>query len=612
MSFGSWVAHGVVHGAQSAFHPVTASLGIAGKFVFPLEMPDIGTLIDLYLRGWIDAKALDRFARMQGVYFDKSQTLSAPPGATANNSFPALWDRVAAARQELPTVEQLFTLDNRGIIAPGTLDQSLQKIGYADPVVREVISNLKYDIPSSSDLVRFSVRHVFEPDLIAALGYNQEFKPILDMWHRFQGLNYPIFSGPFKLQVNQFEVSNGLPPNSFVDQYGTYDLTDPTWAQAFWWSHWVLPSPTQGYEMFFRLRPDRNRDFDPTFARDLNFGLEDLNLLLRGNDYPPKYRPLLAAIAHRIPGIRFLRQLRSTNVFGRADVVDLLRRQGYSEGDAEILAESVERNNRDTQRRAIEQQAKGQLAKYWELGIISREEYVKLLIDHGLSPEDAESASRLGEVDLKAKRVEKIVLYLHRQFISGVVDADTARRSLIDVGVTPERSALYVADWQMEVKARHKEVSAGRAIKWACQGLISVDELTIRLGNLGFDPQDVAGLRAEAILCQQALAGKAANALEKRQRQQIAALKSAQREAALAIREARRQLSSHGTPSQLRKWYCDGHLAEADLYSRLRFLGWPDDDIQRLVSDCKAGSPAQSGVHQKPKGAGGPIQPGAG
>jgi hypothetical protein len=609
MSFGTWIAHGVVHGAQSALHPVTASLGIAGKFTFPLELPDIGTLIDLYIRGWIDEKALDRFARMQGVYFDKSQTLAAPPGALANNSFPLMWDRVAAMRQELPTVEQLFTLDNRGVTIPGTLGESLQRLGFGDPGVRQSLENLKYDIPSSSDLVRFSVRHVFEPDLIRQLGYNEEFRPILDMWHRFQGLNYPIFSGPFRQQVAAFSTELGLSPTAFVDAYGAQDLNDPTWAQAFWWSHWVLPSPTQGYEMLFRLRPDRNRAFDPPFARGLDFSLEDLNLLLRANDYPPFYRAKLAAIAHRIPGIRFLRQLRSTNVFGRADVVDLLRRQGYSEGDAEVLAESVERNNRDTQRRAIEQQAKGQLARYWELGIVSRDQYVQLLIDHGLTPEDAQSAAALGEIDLQAKRVEKILVYVHRQFITGVMDADATRRSLIDVGVTPERVALYVADWQMEIKSRHREVSAARAIKWACQGLITIDELSIRLENLGFDQRDVAALRAEAILCQQSLAGKVANELEKRQRRQIAALKQQQREAARAIQAARRQLSSHGTPAQLRKWYCEGHLSEGDLYARLRYLEWPDDDIARLVSDCKAGSPGQSGATPKAKGTGGPIQP---
>jgi hypothetical protein len=607
------VGHGLVHAAGTALHTVTLSVSRLTNYSFPLEVPDVEQLIDLYVRGWIGASSLDHYARMQGAHINVSGTEPAPASSTvAGAKFDQLWERVIAAKQERPTLQETLTLLNRGVFPDVATPQLLQRLGFADPKLNSAVSNLRWDIPSSSDLVRFSVRHVFEPDLIARLGYNEEFRPILDMWHKFQGLNYPIFTGPFVRQVAAFEASRGLEPGTFIRSYAAQGIEDPTWAQAFWWSHWVLPSATQGYEMLFRLRPDRNRAFDPPFARDLNFGLEDLSLLLRANDYPPFYRAPLAAIAHRIPGIRFLRQLRSTGVFGRADVVDLLRRQGYSEGDAEVLAESVERNNRDAQRRAIEQQAKGQIAKYWELGIISSEQYVQLLIDHGLSPEDAQSAARLGEIDLKAKRVQQIVLYLRRQFLSGVVDAEGTRRSLVDVGVTPERAAFYVADWQMEVKARHREISAGRAMKWACQGLISLDELRIRLANLDYDQPDIAGLLAEATACQQGLAGKAANALEKRQRQQIAALKSAQREAARAIQAARRQLSSHGTPSQLRKWYCDGHLGEADLYSRLRFLGWPDDDIQRLVSDCKAGSPAQSGVPSKPKGAGGTVQPGTG
>jgi len=314
-------------------------------------------------------------------------------------------------------------------------------------------------------------------------------------------------------------------------------------------------------------------------------------LLLRANDYPPSYRKALAAIAHRIPGIRFLRQLRSTDVFNQDDVVDLLLRQGYSPGDAKILSEAVERADRDSRRRSIEQQARGQLAKYWELGVLSKDDYISMLVTHGLDPRDAATAANLAELDLKSKRLQKIVAYVKRQFTKGATNAQGAATMLRNVGLQEERVTTYLEDWALEVEAKHKEISAGTAVKWACDGLIPLAELSARLSNLGYRPQDVAGLLSEAELCSATRAARAAARAAQAERQRISQLKQQQREAAQAIQAARRQLASHGSPSQLRKWYCSGHIGQTELYSRLQFLGWPTIDIERLISDCKNGKP---------------------
>lgn len=588
MAFQTLVGHGLLHNATQFISNVSRPIEYKLNCVAPNVLPSPELIIELGLKGWVREDAVEKVLCAHGIDLDITGGNAIGGNPLRNQFRQHLWTQAYYATMELPSSTELFTLTNRGLLSEEGLDQGLRRLGFYSATIRANMANLRHEIPGSSDLVRFSVRHVFEPDLIERLGYNDEFRPILDFWHRLQGLNYPLFSGPFQRQIAEFEQSRGLEPGSFLRSYAAVGLEDPTWAQAFWWSHWIVPSAGQAYEMYFRLRPDRNRNFDPPFARDLNFGLEDLNLLLRANDYPPRIRSALAAIAHRIPGIRFLRQLRATEVFTKEDVKELLLRQGYSDGDATVLAESVERNDATQRRKQIESQAKGQLAKYWELGIIDADRYRELLVQHGLTPNDARDAVQLAELDLQSKRVAKIVDFVRKQYLRGVLDENQALGQLQQVGIVQPRAGLYVEDWTREIQVQFKQISAQKAVKWACEGLISVEQLRNRLENLGYDREDQNGLVAEAALCSSSRATRAAAQQASAQRQTVRELQQQQRAAAQAILAARRQLASHGTPAQLRKWFCAGSLGQAELYSRLRSLGWPDADITRLISDCKS------------------------
>jgi hypothetical protein len=595
MSVTGYFAHQVLHSGSSVIDAAGRTIEQSVNMIAGNEVPPAESLFHLGITGMIDERSMQEGLLRHGI----SVTVAGDPqfgtAVGAQAWIQELWNQHYFAQQHLPSPNEIFTLTNRGLFVEATLDRLLERHGFSDPRIRAAMSNLRFEVPGPSDLVRFSVRHVFEPDIVAALGYNDEFNATLDFFHRLQGLNYPIFSGPFGEQYRKFLET--VPPEQRVDErsYERFGLSEPTWAQAFWWAHWVTISPSQAYEAFFRLRPGRNEAFDPPFARGINFTFDNLLQSLRVNDYPKKLRPILAAIAHRVPGIRFLRQLRATEVFTKADVTELLRRQGYSEGDAAVLAESVERNDRDVRRRGIEQQAKGQLARYWELGAIDSAQYRALLKEHGLTPTQADETVALADLDLKYKRLTKIIDFVRRQFIKGVLDANQAANQLRQAGVVNDRISVYIEDWQLEIQTKHREISAAKAVQWACKGLITAADLQARLENLGYRPEDVSALIAEARVCQAALASRAASQQAKQQAASARQLQQIQRDAARAIVNARRQLAAHGSPAQLRKWFCQGHLSQMDLYSRLRFLGWPDEDITRLISDCKSATGGKQG-----------------
>src|SRR5439155_6538683 len=246
-------------------------------------------------------------------------------------------------------------------------------------------------------------------------------------------------------------------------------------------------------------------------------------------------------------------------------VYDLLRRQGYSDGDATALVTALTKTDRDTRRRSVESQARSQMAKYWETGILTEDDYRALLVQHGLDEQEAVEAVRLSQVDRAYQRARRVITFVHRRYIAGAVDRGQALALLHQAGVMEPQAGDYINDWQIEVVGKHREISAAQAIKLACQGLISLPELIARLTNLGYDQDDVRVLSAEAIQCASERASRLAAQAARNEKQRQNDLIKAQRQAAQAITQARPALSRHGSPKQLRTWYCEGLVGQAEV-----------------------------------------------
>src|SRR5438309_8728118 len=126
-----------------------------------------------------------------------------------------------------PEAIESAVLRNRELLSDTAYDGALRQLGFTQPNERQLVSQLRFEVPGPSDLVRFAVRHVFEPELIKEFGYNEEYRPILDAFHHAQGVDYPIFSGPLSAVVAYTEAQNNLPAGSFVQRYTDAGLTEP-------------------------------------------------------------------------------------------------------------------------------------------------------------------------------------------------------------------------------------------------------------------------------------------------------------------------------------------------------------------------------------------------
>jgi hypothetical protein len=194
-------------------------------------------------------------------------------------------------------------------------------------------------------------------------------------------------------------------------------------------------------------------------------------------------------------------------------------------------------------------------------------------------------------VKYEAGRARRVIGRLRSLYLAGSLDRIQTGNKLVDLGLTGERINEYLADWDLELKGRRREISAGKILADAKLGLLSAEYAIVRLSNLGYQEEDLVIFDAEiayarAIAAQKALA-KIEAQREKEIRAEIARIKAIK----AAHKEAQTMLAKHGSPAQLRKWFCESHIGEDEVRARLHFLDWPDIDIERLIGDCKAPKP---------------------
>jgi len=500
-------------------------------------------------------------------------------------------DQHLLAREGLrrrPEVIESAVLRNRELLSDTQYDGALRQLGFTQPNERQLVSQLRFEVPGPSDLVRFAVRHVFEPELISEFGYDDEYRPILDAYHHAQGVDYPIFSGPLQQVVAYTEAANNLPPGSFLQRYMDAGLSEPTWARAYWWSHWILPSPTQGYEMMFRLDPTRDKTGEPDWMQSQDFDLAHLRLLLRANDYPPYWRDKLAAIAYRPPNLRFLRVQLQTRTITHAQAVSQLRQMGFRPDYAEAQASALERQLAEQRAEKVWGQVRKGIREQWELGLITDDEARANLTESGIDTELVEAQLFQWAAEHNYDIGRSLVKELHRAYLTGVFTWPQTVTFLTQVGIVPKRQAEYQRIWGAELQARRKEVTASQAQKYAVEGVMDIPTLVVRLRNLNYSDAAIELILRDTryqLVQRDARTASAAVAAERKTQRELANAVRAQR---TALAELRSQLGRHGTPAKLKTWYCAGLIGVSEVTQRLSLLGWPQPDIDRLLEECDA------------------------
>lgn len=398
------------------------------NFLCPVGMPDYREATAAWLRNAITEETRDCWTRACGMRDD-------------------LWRIVAESQRSRFTPDQLVRLLNRGDITAQEFTGEIRELGYTQETDATRWRQLGKQIPGPSDLVRFMLRDVADPKIVQRFGLDDSFAD------KFQG------------DLVRQAAAQGLAPETMRD---------------YWRAHWSIPSPTQLYEMFHRLRNRQAGD-------DLQVTLEDVRTALEQQDILPYWIDKLLAVSFRPLRLVDTAKAFKQGTIDQEEVRKVYQAIGYSDDDADILVAFQGRDKLDTF-------ARGPWGKRFLAGGINGAQLAQEMTRVGFG--QAEQATIRGQLLelLEANRKAKCAGNIRRRQMRGELDKATAQAELLGIGLDGDQAVLLTEAWACERATRGKEFSGAQLCKLYSDGVITGPEFVRRLEAVGWQRDDAVKL----------------------------------------------------------------------------------------------------------------------
>ncbi len=358
----------------------------------------------------------------------------------------------------LPSTTDLRDAYLRNLITPAFHHDQLRRFGFSEGWAN-AITDLYFEIPTPSDLVRMAVREAFTPEVVSSFGLHEDFPADFERFGRQVGISHD-------------------------------------WALAHWAAHWDLPSATQGFDMFHRAldSPAPGTEGEgftiggESFYHVISF--DTLQLLLRTLDYMPFWRPKLTAIAYRPVSRIDIRRMFAAGAATKRDVLRTYLSLGYTPEDAQKLTDYVTRDaaaaTKDLSRETI--------LTFYRDAILARDEASTELLELGFEDEVVEML--LTQADLAVQRQLSTLAeqVFEAQFKAGEISEAELRDALAFVGVRPSRINLLVTLWTRELAIKPAKLTTSQVQRLFHENVISRPQAEFMLAGLGYTTQMVGWL----------------------------------------------------------------------------------------------------------------------
>lgn len=387
------------------------------------------------------------------------------------------WHRAARdAKQALLTPDQLVQSWRRGYITDVDLYDTLAENGFINSNYITQMVKLSEMPLSPSDLVSCMKRDAFDPKVVEKYEYDKDFGS------KFQG------------KAKEWAYWQGLSEEQFA---------------YLWYAHWTIPSNTQLYEMYHRLRPDRKerREWEKTVKRgddgnpaDKNdkgppvVTEQDVKEALEINDIAPAWVDrLLATSFHPITNSDASRMY-MIGYFDDDDLTEAFLDNGYNREDAATLTEywSFETAKRVRNQSGVLTPRK--VVKLFKDGAINRNDARKYLEEVFPNDKQLDNLLSLAESEIAAEQIQSSAKYLRRSQLTGELTRVEVMAELRNLGVDQQAANRMTQVWEVESRHRSKEVTAMMLCKWRDRGLINSDEHVQRLVRLGYPENDARNI----------------------------------------------------------------------------------------------------------------------
>lgn len=474
-------------------------------FLKQWTMLDPQQILSLYFTGWIE--------------FDNARDLLIEHGYKQEDAA-----RLLRSLEYGLSLADLVTLKNRGKIGDVDYLNGLSAIGFRTEDARKWAHEFERTYPTVSDLILFSVREVWKPDVVERYGYDLEYPREFGYWAAKQGLDWG----------EAFDPGDGQ------------QRPELKWPLAHWRSHWHLMSPTQAYEALHRIRGEDGNPATWRVPGVRPFTRDDLKRMLAVNDYAPGVREWLEALSYRVMRLVDIRKLTRLGLRNRAWAVEQYMDRGHTRTDAETIADLADEERKREENPYLYQFRKNRsrlaftrARKAYKSGYLGRPVFLQVMQNGGLTFDEAEREANAVEFELQTETVEQVRNAVRRDFMTGLSDAATAQARLVKIGMSVYHAENYLIRWRAERGEVRKQASTRQILDWLTAGQITQEEAYRRLTNLGWSNVDILlhldsarrkilGEEVKMATAQQKRQEKAAKQVERVVREQEAALRRSQ------------------------------------------------------------------------------------
>ena len=453
-----------------------------------------------------------------------------------------------------PDTFQALDLWRRGDWDDERLDEELKLQGWTGDYV-QALKVLAYPIPGPSDLVRFSVRDVFTPEV-----------------------------------VERFGLFDDLPPR-FVEVAKQAGISEE-WATAYWGAHWALPSIGQGFNMFHRTldeSPDPDADTillpDGSSVQNV-IGSETLDMLMRTADITPYWRDKLKAISYTRLTRVDVRRAHKIGILSESDVYRSYKDLGYTDKDADTLTKFVLAYNSKADDDGLELER--DLTKSDILGayidrILTRNETNHYLTQLGYTDEDVQLLIRRVDVQEERTAHKETINNILAEGLSGAITLDDAQDRLDSINATALEKGKVIDRLERELAVRTRRPTLAQLQEFYSIGFLAGAELVSQLELEGFSDQWVAANVTQLSIG--AAAGSISefrSAMEQRDYDPslIALFDTLTTVEDVAVEDGEFKTSSK---SELDRWARTGLISRSDYIEQLTIKAYSPDDIARHV-----------------------------
>lgn len=447
-----------ISGALSKF---IRFLGYQTDSLCPIDFPDEVEATEAFIRGEIDERILRIWVEQNNHCWEPYRLIVA---ARMNRIEPLL--AMQAWRRKILTDEQF--------------DEQVRRAGFTDPWLAEMFEKLSVFVPPITDVVRFMVRDVEDPDIVEDFGLDFEFDK---KW-----------TGKSK-------------------EFGEFQGIDDETALRYWRAHWRLPSPTQLFEMFHRSRA--KPEGDPLITT-----LDQVTTALQQDDILPFWIPRLIDTTFARLSRVDARRAFETGAIDEAALRRNFTKIGYEDADVDALVRWAQINKTRVVMGLPEM-------RLFRDGVLSRDAARVRLEETLLTPDEINNILNLIELRGSIRPLRRCVRAIRKRFLTGDLTVVEARVELFEAGMALVAIDKTIASFECEARARGKEFGASQLCKFLEEGTITNAEFVARLERLGWTEPDAMRI---LVSCATKINEKRRREAEKLAKQEAAALEKEKRE----------------------------------------------------------------------------------